>query len=80
MINKEEFIAVVKAASKMISEALMACSDIEEKFIDVCCIDDRIQFHTSNLGNVTLSGNKGYDPLDDRIWDIKEVVNDEEDA
>lgn len=80
MISKEEFIAVVKAASKMISEALIACSDMEEKFIDVCCIDNRIQFHTSNLGNVTISGNKGYDPLDNNIWNIKEVVHDEEDA
>lgn len=78
MMNKEEFTAVVKAASEMISKALMECDDIDEKLIDVCCIDNRIQFHTSYSGSVIISGNKGYYPLDDQIWDIKEAVNDEE--
>lgn len=80
MMSKEEFTAVVKAASEMISKALMECYDIDEKLVDVCCIDDRIQFHTSNHGSVIISGNKGYDPLGNQIWHIKEVVNDEEDA
>lgn len=79
MMSKEEFTAVVKAASEMISKALMECYDIDEKLIDVCCIDDRIQFHTSNFGSVII-GLKGYDPRGDQIWNIKEVVNDEEDA
>ena len=79
-MSKEEFIAVVKAASEMISNALMACDEIKEKYVDVCCISNRIQLNTSYYDDVTISGKRGYDPFDEQRWVIKEEENDEEDA
>lgn len=87
-MSKEEFIAVVNAASEMIAKALMSCDAIKTKYVDVVSIDGRVMWNTSGISDedeYKLECCLGYDPEDPEKWMIEHCIilrraEDEEDA
>lgn len=63
-ITKEEFIAIVDSAMEQISSALNACEEITDKYISLCCIEDRMFWYTYTEDK-KINANKGYAWCDD---------------
>lgn len=80
-ITKEEFIAIVNSAMQHISNALQACDDVPEKYISLCCIDDRMSWNTYPEEGEEISAIYGYPGCEDE-WEVHFImkVKEAEDA
>lgn len=72
-ITKEEFIAIVNSAMQHISNALNACEEVPDKYISLCCIDDRMSWNTYPEEGEEISAIKGYPGCEDE-WEVNFIM------